>query len=110
MKNIVKWCGIAGVLAWFIVFVTVLSVLITKNTNYTLIGLVISLVFIFASCLTISFSYKESLWFLKYDELVKLIEENNASWRKAEKLIRILGECESIKLWNKEKENKVVKE
>jgi ABC-type multidrug transport system fused ATPase/permease subunit len=43
-------------------------------------------------------------WFKTQDELQTSLDETRKSWQTAEKLVKILGEHEAVKLWNAEKE------
>lgn len=70
------------------------------SVGFIPIPLLIMLLLILTQSQIISISIKEKLFLMKYDELINLIDEQDKSWKKAMKMIEVLGTHEAIKLYN----------
>ena len=89
------------------VWIVILAASVLNNTWIKIISVVICILYVlfgmffFANMDSTGFS---RFYYSKLSDLMDIAEKNYKQWEKAKKLINILGEHESIKLWNKNKD------
>lgn len=77
---------------------------LSKDNLWIIIPLMVGLIINLFLSLAYITLLKEPEFYKTYEELLKLKEETNSSWNKAEKFIKIIGNHEAIKLWEQEKD------
>lgn len=97
--------GIIGLLLSFSIAIS--------NTRFSIIMFGISLIYAISMMLCgtiLSTSGLDRNWFKTQEELNNQLKQATRSWDKAEKLMKILGEQESIKLWHEIQRGEIRKE
>lgn len=100
-RNIILWSAILNFIGLVIVIILIiLCYNKTLSSVFLAIPCVISILLFLVSSQMITFTIKDRLFLMTYEQLIAEVEKQSKAWEKAMKMIKVLGEHEAIKLYN----------